>query len=214
MKTIALAELEKNMNAFLAAMRGCHVDVNQPFMPRKEVSIDYRGVPVSIIVMSPLDHYSVAIGACVRSVACHLGLLPSLWCEADLAGVMGQTRTKKVDTELLKAAKMSRRARLVALADEFATSPNIERVFEAKKNFLCSIDWFFPVELAFWFGSMGETTTARASPGGHLEVLAGPGGRTSRRRSRTLSHTSFALWGSCPSQAHRSRPCSRRCTIG
>ena len=36
-ENIAMAELEKNKKHFLAAMDMCHVDVNQPFMPRKEV---------------------------------------------------------------------------------------------------------------------------------------------------------------------------------
>ena len=160
-ENITMAELEKNKKHFLAAMDMCHVDVNQPFMPRKEVPIEYRGVRASIIVMSPLGYYSVAIEAYVRSVACHLDLLPGLWCEAELVGFMGQFKTKNVDAELLKAAKVSRQACLDALADEFATSPNIAKVLQTKKNFVCSVDRFFRVELGFWFGSTGETAAAR-----------------------------------------------------
>ena len=42
-ENITMAELEKNKKHFLAAMDMCHVDVNQPFMPRKEVPIEYKG---------------------------------------------------------------------------------------------------------------------------------------------------------------------------
>ena len=114
------ARISENKKQFMKAMTTLQVDPSKPYTPRKEVKIEYRGIQVGAVVISPLDHYSLAVEALIRSTATELDLIPKLWCEDELAGAATVKHVKRIDEALLVQVKCARLALRDALADEDA----------------------------------------------------------------------------------------------
>ena len=171
---------------FTAHMKSKKVEVYKAYTPRKTAKLYYRGALFSTIVLSPMDHFNLAVESLIRSVAVRLTKLQKLWCEDSLVRQSGAVdcQVEGVDDGLLKEAKLSRHALCDALPDDQPTADQITTTYKNKKNFLNSVDRHYRVECMFWGSVMGETAAERV----HETILDSlPSPETTRTMPESLA---------------------------
>ena len=142
------------LTLFLDDMRSRGCEPTTRFVPAKEVTIQYRGQPVKLVVASALEFYNLAAAALVRSRAVDNSDLPSMWAENELVGHR-PVQAKKVDKECVRHARMSRMTVLDLLLDEDATGELIKKTIDTRLNFLMQTDRSWKIEHGFWASVVG-----------------------------------------------------------
>lgn len=114
-----------------------------------------------MIVTSAAGHCSLVAQALLIGAVAQLELLPSLWCEIELAEATGPLLVTSIQPCLLTAAKAPRQACLDPSSDEFAASQDSANVFTRKTSFLGTVDRCSRTGMSLWQGCAGEAAGER-----------------------------------------------------
>ena len=152
--------LAQNRNLFNEEMVKIGIDPLRTSAKRQAV-VEYRGIAIKVAIFSYVEEYNIHVEAKVRSVAVELNYLAALWCENELVGSREAPQKIEISREVIEKSHAARMALADALHNSEATAPGIKALLESKSQFLSQVDRWFRIEMAFWFGSMGEEGETR-----------------------------------------------------
>ena len=125
----------------------------------KDHEFHHLGVPFLIPVQSLLDTYNIAWECLVRTDAINAGVLDALWCEKELATDLDEKEAP--DECLYKQTSLARDEMRKFLAGDDPTAKTNNDKYVEKLSYLCGIDKFAKIEMAYFCASAGQNGMKR-----------------------------------------------------